>query len=118
MSNVITMDTMRNNSLDNIIQMYRQGYRIDDSIPQYVMSQGITQIAGIPIQDLQTQLKQLQSTTSGTNIIVIIIAGILILAIGYYMLVLRFKIESAAARRAGVPYTAMGTTGTRGGLFG
>jgi len=33
---------MRNNSLDNIVEMYRKGYTLSNNIPKYDMSQGIS----------------------------------------------------------------------------
>lgn len=116
---LITLDTLRNNPIDQTIELFKQGYRIDESIPNFLQSQGINQVAGIPIQDLQMQIKKLQTESNTTNTVLVIIAVIVLLFLAYWLLVLRYKIESSAARRAGVPYSAVGVTGAgRGGLFG
>ena len=87
--NELSVETVQNSSIDELISLYQQGYSLDEN-PKY---------------NIQT----MQTATDGIVIIGLIVAGFYI----YYkwMLPLRYKLESEAARRSGVKYSAVGLTG-------
>ncbi len=88
--NELTMEMIQNSSIDELISLYKQGYTLDEN-PKY------------NIQTMQV------SATDGIVITGLIVAGFYI----YYkwMLPLRYKLESEAAKRSGVKYSAVGLTG-------
>lgn len=87
--NELSIETIQNSSIDELINLYQQGYILDEN----------------PTYKMQT----MQTTTDGIVIIGLIVAGFYI----YYkwMLPLRYKLESQAARKSGVKYSAVGLTG-------
>lgn len=89
MLNELTIDTIQKLTIDELIPLYQQGYTLEEN-PKY---------------NIQT----MSTLTDGIIIGGLIIAGFII----YYkwLLPLRYKMESEAARKSGVKYSAVGLTG-------
>ena len=113
--NILSLDQIRKISETNyeqLLDLYKQGYRLSETDINQLSEKDLRQTINV----LEQKIYTLQSTTVSWP--VMIIAIILALILGYYLLILRYKIEKSAAERAGVQYSAVGMTGYRGGLFG
>lgn len=115
MNNFLSVDRIKQLSETNyeeLLNLYRNGYRLSETEINQLSENDLRQT----IKSLEYKIQKLQTNTVSWPAMIIVI--ILVLILSYYLLVLRYKIESSAARRAGVPYSAVGVTGARGGLFG
>ncbi len=110
---ILQIENLRQMSFDDILSLYKQGYRLSETEINQLSEKDLRQT----IKALEQKIYTLQTTTvSWPVMIIIIILGFILM---YYLLILRYKIESSAARKAGVPYSAVGMTGGyRGGFFG
>lgn len=88
--NELSIETIQNSTIDELISLYKKGYTLDEN-PKY---------------NIQT----MSTATDGLIIIGLIVAGFYI----YYKwwLPTRYSLESGAAKRAGVKYSAIGLTGS------
>lgn len=117
MNNFLSIDQIKqisNTNYTDLLNLYRQGYRLSETDINQLSENDLRQ----SIKALEQKIHTLQSTTVSWPVMIILI--ILILVVSYYLLILRYKIESSAARKAGVPYSAVGMTGGygyRGGWF-
>ena len=97
----LNIEAIQNKSIDELVTLYRQGYTLNTN----------TQIQTQP--HVTTMVGETPLTT--TNLL---LAGGLLIAgfIFYYKVMLpwRYKLESDAARKSGVKYSAVGMTGMGG----
>jgi len=92
--NELTVQSIQNKSTDELVDLYKQGYSLNIN-PNYQMK------------------NMLEVTPTLSN--ALLIGGLLVVGfILYYkfLLPMRYKLESDAAKRSGVKYSAVGLTGT------
>lgn len=103
LNRTISIEDLRTMNQDQIIELYKQGYRIEQN-------QNLTMLQTGAISSLDTTPVNLGP--AGT---VIVIAAVLIL--GYLLLVAKYKIEGSAAKMAGQKYIATSGGGGGGSWF-
>jgi len=92
--NELTVQSIQNKSTDELVNLYKQGYSLNMN-PNY---------------QTKTMLEVAPTISNALLIGGLLVAGIIL----YYKFILpmRFDLESKAAKRAGVKYSAVGLTGT------